>query len=74
MGHRWPGALQILKQGVLQGGEWGADSLRCDVAAKLSGCGGVDATGKYSWVDADENLNLNEVVLMVVGNKIDMEN
>lgn len=34
----------------------------------------MDETGKYSWVDADENLNLNEVVLMVVGNKIDMEN
>lgn len=34
----------------------------------------MDAPGKYFWLDADENLNLNEVVLMVVGNKIDMEN
>ena len=30
--------------------------------------------GKYYYVELDENLNLNEVVLMVVGNKIDLEN
>jgi len=34
----------------------------------------VDETSKYFWNKIDENLNLNEVVLMVVGNKIDMEN
>lgn len=35
----------------------------------------MDAIGKYElfWLILDENLNLNDVVLMVVGNKVDLE-
>lgn len=73
VGHCGTGTIQVSQQSILQRSQWHTDRLWCHRATNISWRGVLDETGEYNFYDIDENLNLNEVVLMVVGNKVDLE-